>query len=166
MSLKGIKFYKIDIHITDWMARNGILLLRLAIGIIFVWFGAHKFFKDMGPGELLAVKTVCKLCFNLFADNTVRYGLAIFEILIGFGLIFRLFIRITLLLLFVHMLGTFTPMFLFPEEVFVRFPYILTLEGQYIVKNIVILAEGIVIGATVRGGGLKSSPNNKNHFSH
>lgn len=157
MNLKGLKFYKIETQITDWMARNGIFLLRLAIGIVFVWFGAQKFFKDMSPAESLAVRTISKLCFYILADGAIRYGLAIFEVLIGVGIMFRLYLRTTLFLLFVHMLGAFTPLFLFPEEIFVRFPFFLSLEGQYIVKNIVILAGVIVIGATIRGGGLKSS---------
>jgi len=52
------------------------------------------------------------------------------------------------------MIGTFTPVFLFPEEVFSTFPFALTLKGQYIIKNLVIMSAGIVIGATVRGGKL------------
>jgi hypothetical protein len=51
-------------------------------------------------------------------------------------------------------LKTFTPIFLFPGEVFITFPYALTIEGQYSIKNVVIVSAGIVIGATVRGGKL------------
>jgi len=80
--------------------------------------------------------------------------LAAWECLIGLGLITGLFLRFTLLLLFVQMPGTVTPIFLFPDEIFVRPPFVLTLEGQYIVKNLVLISAAIVIGATVRGGGL------------
>jgi hypothetical protein len=52
------------------------------------------------------------------------------------------------------MLGTLTPLFLFPQEVFIRVPYTPTLEGQYIIKNLVLISAGIVLGATVRGGEL------------
>ncbi len=58
--------------------------------------------------------------------------------------------RTTLLLLFLQMLGTMTPIFLFPAEVFTEIPYAPTLEGQYIIKNLVIISAGIVLGATVR----------------
>jgi hypothetical protein len=68
------------------------------------------------------------------------------------------FMRVTLLLLFVQMVGTMTPIFLFPAEVFTRIPYAPTLEGQYIFKNLVLISAGIVIGATVRGGGLVADP--------
>lgn len=166
MNFKGLKYNNVDIVVTEWMARNGILLLRIAIGIIFIWFGALKFFKDMSPAEILAVKTIGKLTMQIINDDIIRYGLAVFEVLLGVGLMFRLFLRTTLMLLFFHMLGTFTPLILFPEEIFTVFPFSLTLEGQYIIKNIVIIAEGIVIGATVRGGGLKSSPNNSKKLFH
>jgi hypothetical protein len=65
---------------------------------------------------------------------------------------FRIRLRETLLLMFLQMLGTMTPIILLPEEVFTMFPYGLTLEGQYIFKNLVVISAGIVIGATVRGG--------------
>ena len=50
--------------------------------------------------------------------------------------------RASLLLLFVQMLGTITPLFLFPTETFTIFPIVPTLEGQYIIKNIVLVAGG------------------------
>ena len=56
------------------------------------------------------------------------------------------------------MLGTVTPLVLFPAETWRRFPIALTLEGQYIVKNIVLVTAGIVVGATVRGGAMVASP--------
>lgn len=66
--------------------------------------------------------------------------------------------RATLLLLFVQLLGTVTPVVLFPGDVFRRAPFVLTLEGQYIVKNLVLVSAAIVIGATVRGGHLATQP--------
>jgi hypothetical protein len=44
------------------------------------------------------------------------------------------------------------PIIFFPQEVFSQLPYAQTLEGQYIIKNLVIISAGLVIGATVRGG--------------
>jgi uncharacterized membrane protein YphA (DoxX/SURF4 family) len=78
--------------------------------------------------------------------------LAVWETAIGLGLITGKFLRITLLLLFTQMLGTLTPLFLFPTETFTRVPYAPTLEGQYIIKNLVLISAGMVVGATVRGG--------------
>ena len=80
--------------------------------------------------------------------------LAGWECLIGLGLLFGIFMRATLLLLAVQMAGTLTPLLLFPGEVFTRIPYAPTLEGQYIIKNAVLISAAIVLGGTVRGGGL------------
>lgn len=60
-------------------------------------------------------------------------------------------------MLIAHLPNTALPLLLLPELVWTRFPHQLTMEGQYIVKNLVLLAGGMVIGATVRGGGLISS---------
>lgn len=70
-------------------------------------------------------------------------------------------LRATLLLLFAQMLGTLTPLVLFPAETFSRFPLAPTLEGQYIIKNAVLVAGAIVVGATVRGGELSPDPLDK-----
>ena len=55
-------------------------------------------------------------------------------------------------------LGTMTPLVFFPHEVFTRVPYAPTMEGQYIIKNIVLVSAGLVLGATVRGGKVVSDP--------
>lgn len=72
------------------------------------------------------------------------------------GLLFGAYLRATLFLLWLQMLGTITPLFLFPAECFTKFPYAPTLEGQYIIKNVVLISAGLVIGATVRGGRLEA----------
>lgn len=146
----------IDRKITGWMARNGIKLLRWSVGIIFLWFGVLKFFKGMSPAESLAIETIQYLTFDIVSSKTIIYGLAIWESLIGLGLIINRFLRETLLLLYLQMLGTLTPIFLFPDEVFNIIPYALTIEGQYIIKNLVIISAGIVIGSTVRGARIET----------
>ena len=80
--------------------------------------------------------------------------LAAWESVIGLGLILGRGLRGVLLLLAVQMAGTFTPLLLFPQETFSSFPLVPTLEGQYIIKNIVLIGAAMVVGATVRGGGL------------
>ncbi len=147
---------RIDRALTGWMARNGILILRLSLGIVFLWFGVLKFFPGLSPAQGLAARTIESLTFGRVAAETAVLVLAVWETLIGLGLTFGIFLRGTLLLLWLQMLGTITPLFLFPAEAFTRFPYAPTLEGQYIIKNIVLISAGIVIGATVRGGRLSS----------
>jgi uncharacterized membrane protein YphA (DoxX/SURF4 family) len=151
-------FTTIDIPLTEWMARHGVTLLRISLGVVFFWFGVLKFFPDLSPAEDLAARTIETLTFGLITEQISLPVLAAWEVLIGLGLITGKFMRATLLLLAVQMVGTITPVFLFPNEVFTRIPYAPTLEGQYIIKNVVLVSAAIVIGATVRGGDLLADP--------
>ena len=149
---------KLDVRLTNWMSRYGIWLLRISVGIIFFWFGFLKFFPGISPAEGIAVKTINAITFDLLSSRTILIILATWESLIGIGLITGIFLRETLLLLFLQMLGTLTPIFFFPGEVFTQIPYAPTLEGQYIIKNLALISAGIVLGATVRGGKLTADP--------
>ena len=140
------------------MARYGIVTLRVALGIVFLWFGALKFFPNLSPAQTLAVKTIDVLTFGLLPGTVSLVLLATLECAIGLGLISGKLTRLTLLLLAFQMVGAASPFFLFPAEVFTAFPYAPTLEGQYIIKNVVLVSAGLVIGATVRGGGLIADP--------
>lgn len=144
------KFDKADSAITKWMSRNGIPLLRISLGIVFIWFGVLKFFPGVSPAQMLAAETIEVLTFGMVKPSVSVYLLAILETVIGIGLITRAYLRLTLLLLFGQMLGTVTPLFLFPSQTFTIFPIVPTLEGQYIIKNIILVSAGIVIGSTVR----------------
>ena len=148
----------IDIRITAWMARHGITLTRIALGIVFLWFGALKFVPHGSPAEELATRTITRLTGGRIAPGLSLYVLAGWEVLIGLGLLSGVFLRITLLLLFVQMLGTLLPLVFFPAEMFTAVPYAPTLEGQYIIKNLVLISSAIVVGATVRGGRLSAAP--------
>ncbi len=151
-------FDQLDRKITNWMSHFGILFLRISLGIIFFWFGILKFFPGLSPAQDLATRTIDLLSFGSIPAKISLLVLASWESLIGIGLILGIFMRATLFLLFLQMLGTITPLFLFPQEVFTKLPYAPTLEGQYIIKNIVLISAGLVIGATVRGGTVKPAP--------
>jgi uncharacterized membrane protein YkgB len=140
----------LDIRITGWMREHGIQLTRIALGIVFTWFGALKFFPNLSPAEELASRTMERISFGQLGSPASLYLLASWEVLIGLGLLARRFLRTTLFLLFVQMAGTLLPLVLFPTETFTRFPYAPTLEGQYIIKNLVLLGAAVVVGATVR----------------
>ena len=146
---------KYDEPITEWMARWSMPFLRVSVGIVFFWFGMLKFFPGLSPAQGLAIRTIDVLTLGLLRESFIIYTLAVWETLIGVGLIFKIYMRETLALLLLQMVGTITPIFIFPGEVFHVFPISLTLEGQYIVKNIVIVSAGIVLGATVRGNAPK-----------
>ena len=152
------EFDRIDRRITSWMADHGLLLLRLALGMVFLWFGALKLVPGASPAEVLAGQTIERLTGGLVPRATALPILAVWEVAIGVGLLIGRGMRITLLLLFVQMLGTITPLVLFPSETFTNFPWAPTLEGQYIIKNVVLVSAAIVLGATVRGGELSAEP--------
>ncbi len=148
----------VDVRITQWMARYGVVTLRVALGVVFFWFGALKFFPNLSPAQTLAVDTIDVLTLGLMPGGVSLVLLATLECAIGLGLISGRLMRPTLLLLAFQMVGAASPLLLFPGEVFTAFPYAPTLEGQYIIKNIVLVSAGLVIGATVRGGGLTAHP--------
>lgn len=145
-------FSRADILITQWMAQYGLVFLRVSLGLVFLWFGILKFFPDMSPAQSLATRTISVLTNHLVPPAVSLPILALWECLIGVGLLIGHYLRVFLLLLYLQMLGTLTPIVLFPDEVFIRIPYAPTLEGQYIIKNLVLISAGIVVGATVRGG--------------
>jgi uncharacterized membrane protein YkgB len=143
----GKYFDKVDWTITTWMGANGLIILRISLGIVFFWFGALKFFPGLSPAEGLVRNTIYFVSPDIFIPI-----LAVWETLIGIGLITGKYMRITLLLLFLQMPGTALPLIVLPDVVWNTFPYGLTLEGQYIIKNLVLIGGGLVLGATVRGG--------------
>lgn len=137
-------FERIDRAIAQWMQRWGLLLLRISLAVIFIWFGALKPFR-ISPADELIEKTVYWFDPNVFIPI-----LGIWEVLIGVCLLLRPLIRIALFLLLLQMPGTFLPLVLLPETCFTRVPWAPTMEGQYIIKNLVLISAAIVVGSTVR----------------
>jgi uncharacterized membrane protein YphA (DoxX/SURF4 family) len=128
------KYFKnTDEMITRWMGSFGIKILRIGLGIVFLWFGTLKFFPGLSPAESLVRNTIYFLNPDIFIPM-----LAAWETLIGLGLITGKYMRITLLLLFLQLPGTTLPLILLPDVVWNIFPYGLTMEGQYIIKNLVL----------------------------
>lgn len=146
-------FERADATITHWMAGHGLTLLRISMGVVFFWFGALKLIPGLSPAETLIRESITFLPMALFLPF-----LAVWEMAIGLGFLSGRFMRLTILLLFLQMPGTISPVFLRPDLVFTQFPFGLTLEGQYIVKNLILISAALVIGATVRGGGLIDDP--------
>src|SRR5690554_5668934 len=151
-------FSFLDPVITRWMADHGINFLRYSIGLIFIWLGGLKYAPGLSPAEDLAKPTIDVMTFGLITSHTPIILLATLEVVIGILMISGKWLRFTIFLLIFQMIGTMSPILLFPEQVFTYFPYGLTMEGQYIFKNFVVISAAIVIGATVRGGRLTANP--------
>jgi uncharacterized membrane protein YkgB len=157
MQLVGLRarFDKADKLVTGLLARYGLTLLRVCIGIVYVWFGALKLFQGVSPIEGFIREAMPFLPGDIFLPF-----LALWEVAIGIGFIVWKFPRITLLLMLAQMGGAMSPLVLRPDLVWQVFPYQFTLVGQYIFKDIILVSAALVIGATARGGSLNSEPKN------
>ena len=149
---------KVDLRLVHWLARYSLTFLRIGMGIVFLWFGALKFFPELSPATGLAVRTIDMLTFGMIPENISLILLAALESAIGLGFLTGKYLRLTLGLLVFQMVGALTPLALFPGEAFTFFPYAPTLEGQYIIKNLVLIGAGLVIGSTIRGGKIVAEP--------
>lgn len=138
------RFERIDRAIAGAMQRYGVRVLRYALAVVFIWFGILKPL-GMSPAEELVKHTVYFLPEDVFFPI-----LGWWEVAIGVALFFRPLVRVALFLLFAQMVGTFLPLIVLPEVVWTHFPYALTTEGQYIIKNLVLLSAALVVGGSVR----------------
>ncbi len=132
-------------------------LLRYALGIVYFHFGLLKYFRDLSSAELIAEQTIMKFSLYAFDAHTALLFLATFEVIIGLGFLFNFKPKLIFCLFLLHMAGTFIPLFVFPEIAFKFAPFAPTLEGQYILKNIVFLAAGwAVLYPQIKSKGMKS----------
>ena len=136
-------FAELDARIAATMERHGVRTLRIALAVIFIWFGILKPL-GVSPAAGLVANTVVWIPPEIFVPL-----LGWWEVLIGVFLLYRPTIRASLFLLFLQMPGTMLPLILLPDVCFTHFPYGLTLEGQYIIKNLVLIAAALVVGGTV-----------------
>ena len=133
-------FKKIDRIFIYEMHRWAIPALRVALGLVFLWFGTLKIFG------LSPVADLINATYSFFPNGFMIF-LGVWEILIGLGLIFKIFLRATLALLWLQMLGTLVASILSPSLFFDgRNILKLTLYGEFVVKNLVLIAAGLVIG--------------------
>ena len=137
---------RIDAAISGTMARFGVTAMRIAIGVVYTWFGALKLIPGASPAEPLVIQTV-----PFVPPEILLPSLGLWELAIGILFLTGRGLRLAIALLFLQMPGTMMPMVLLPGQVWRDFPFVLTLEGQYIVKNLLIVSGALVVGATVRG---------------
>lgn len=113
--------------------------LQISIGLVYLWFGTLKFFPNLSPAEELAKNTIGELTFSLIPSNISILLLALWEVLVGVFFLFNLQKKTTIKVAVIHMVLTFTPLVFFPELIFNENLLTLTLLGQYIIKNLIIL---------------------------
>lgn len=132
-------FNKLYYKFSTLVEKHSICIMRVALAIVYIWFGALKVF-GMSPAGELVEKTVYWFKPEIFVPI-----LGICEIIIGLGLLVKRFIPITIVLLLSHMAVTFFPVFIVQAVCFDAFPYQPTLAGQYIIKNLVLISGALII---------------------
>ena len=140
---------KADQRVIDVMNRYGVVLMRIGMAIVFIWFGALKPL-GISPAHDLVAATISTMTWDLIPGSVFVPVLGWWEVAIGVCFLYRPLIRVALILLAIQLPGTMLPLVLLPEEAFTQIPYGLTLEGQYIIKNLVLIAGAIVVGGTLR----------------
>ncbi|MFI1773693.1 doxx family protein [Thalassobellus citreus] len=120
-------------------------LLAISIGIIYLWFGALKFFPELSPADQLAKQTISFLTIGILPEMFSIITLAIIEVTIGLCLLFNFQLRNAVIAAILHLILTFIPVLFFPDISFSKAPFVLTLVGQYILKNIVIISALLLI---------------------
>lgn len=136
--------------ILRWLARWSVTVLRVGLGSVFLGYGLLKFFPGFSPAEDLVSQALGVLTFGAVPARAGLVLVAALECAIGLGLIADKFLRIALVLLAFQMVGAMSPLVLFPGDLFGGSFHAPTLEGQYVLKAVVLISAGLVIGATLR----------------
>ncbi|MEV6451021.1 DUF417 domain-containing protein [Streptomyces anulatus] len=145
-------------RLADHVNTRALVLLRATVGIVFLGFGILKLFPSASPAEQLAVDAATKMTLGLVPETVLLLSLAALETVIGIGLIAggRL-LRPTLVAFFLHMGGVFSTLLLLPDAMWQPHSPAPTMEGQYVVKNVVLVAVCLVVAADAWGSGSRSS---------
>lgn len=145
------RFDRLDTRLNQWLVAYSVPVLRIALGTIFLAFGLLKFFPGLSPIEDLATRTTEALSFGMVSGRGAMVVIAILECLIGLSFITGRFLRVGVWMLGAQMLGAMSPLLLFPGELFPGNLHTPTLAAQYIIKDIVLVAAGMVIASTWTG---------------
>lgn len=138
-------------QVIRWLNRHSIDILRVSLGIVFLAFGALKFIPGASPAQDLVIRTLDTLTLGIISGGTALFVTAVVECFIGLTLITGTFLRTGLAVLGASMVGILSPLVLFFDDLFPGWP---TLEAQYVFKDIVLAAAGLVILAHALGARL------------
>lgn len=128
------------------MLDTGIRLLTIAIGILYLWAGALKLFPETSPLEPLIREAYSFVeSWWIMPLRTFIVLIGLFEMLIGVGMLVGRHLRVVVALMWLQLVGAMLPLILAPERIWSVFPWVWTLEGQYVVKDVVLVACGVVI---------------------
>ncbi len=135
---------KIDIKLIHFFQRYWVPMARLGLFVVFFWFGILKVL-GFSPAEPL-VEQLFNATIGFMSFSTFLVGFGLFEMLIGILFLIKGTERLVMPLLIIHMITTFGPLVFLPEASWISF-MVPTLTGQYIIKNLVIIAAAMGIAA-------------------
>ena len=139
------------------LVRHSIAALRLSVGAVFLAFGVLKYFPGVSPAEMLARDTTDVLFLGLIPSSAAIYVVATMECFIGICFLIGsgALMRVAIWVLVAQFVGILSPLVIDPSRLFAGPHGAPTLEGQYVLKDIILVAAGMVIAAgTFRGGKL------------
>ena len=137
-----------------WLARHSVTLLRWSLGGVFLAFGLLKFFPGVSPAEPVAIETTSLLTFGLVPAGPALLGVALLESTIGLCLLSGRLLGLGLALLGVAFVGILSPLVLLSDELFSGPGGAPSLLGQYVLKDVVLVAAALVVAALARGAQL------------
>jgi len=132
-----------------WLSRYSISMLRVSLGLIILGFGVLKYFPGISPAENLVKATMHVMTFDLVPDMVAMVGTATLECFIGLSLIVRRGLRVTIYLLILWVMGVLSPVVLLPQRLFSGPGHAPTLEGQYVLKDLILFTASLVIATTL-----------------
>lgn len=136
---------RVETTIQTWLTRNSVRLLRVSMGAVILGFGFLKYFPGVSPAEHM-VETVSRtLTFGLMPDRPTMFLFATIECLIGLSLITGIGLRVVIYPTGLWAVGILSPLVLMPGELFSGPDHMPSLEGQYVLKDVILLTATLVI---------------------
>jgi len=146
----------IELALHRWLVANSLTILRVSVGAVFLAFGFLKLFPGVSPAEDLVVTTTSILTFGLVPHSVALAGIAVMECVIGLWLLIGRALRGVIYLLGVQLIGILSPLVLLGGRLFSGPHHAPTLEGQYVLKDMIIVGAVLVLATTVRSAALAS----------
>ncbi len=145
----------IELAVHDWLVSHSINILRVSLGCVFLGFGFLKFFPMVSPAEQLVMDTTSILTFDLVPGSVSIIAIAVLECVIGLWLLSGRALRGVMYLLAIELVGILAPVVVLGHRLFSGPHNAPTLQGQYVLKDVILVAAVLVLAATVRGASLK-----------
>jgi putative oxidoreductase len=141
-----------------WLVAHSITILRVSLGAVFLAFGLLKFFPGESPAQDLVERTTAALTLGFMPGGVALVAVALLESVIGICLVSGRGVRPAVYLLALAFVGILSPLVVLPGRLFAGPHGAPTLEGQYVLKDVVLVGAALVIAAAAGGARLEHAP--------